>query len=83
MGDRMNECDGIYSIADSRINMCCAPLTGQTYDADFTTARFDVNDELLEHAEARPDLHSAPQRPRLLSRHLDCPKVRSRQDGNR
>jgi hypothetical protein len=49
-----NECGGIYSIRKPDINACYPPLTWQTYDIDFTAAKFDSNGK--KTANARIDV---------------------------
>lgn len=37
-----NECGGIYKVAEPNQNMCYPPLRWQTYDVDFTSAKYDA-----------------------------------------
>jgi len=44
-----NECGGFYGNAKPAVNMCFPPLTWQTYDFDFTPAKYD-GDKKVENA---------------------------------
>jgi len=43
---RDNECGGFYQFAGPAVNMCFPPLTWQTYEIDFTPARWDGNTKI-------------------------------------
>lgn len=52
-----NECGGLYKISAPKLNMCFSPLTWQTYDIDFTAAKFDAEGKKTSNAKVTVKLN--------------------------
>jgi len=44
---RSNDCGSIYRVANTRINACLPPLEWQTYDVEFTAAKFGADGKIV------------------------------------
>lgn len=52
-----NECGGYYSMAKPALNMCLPPLSWQTYDVDFSMAKYDEAGKKVRPAVATVKLN--------------------------
>lgn len=54
---KQNEAGGIYSVKDPDLNMCFPPLAWQTYDIDYTAAKYDAAGKLEKNARVTVKLN--------------------------
>jgi hypothetical protein len=49
LAGKHNECGGLYSVKDPSLNMCYPPLTWQSFDIEYTAAKFDESEKLISN----------------------------------
>ena len=69
LSGEMNETGGIYSIRKPDLNMCLPPLAWQTYDVEFTSARFDEGGKKTANAKMTVKLNGV-----VIHRDVELPK---------
>ncbi|QDU28447.1 hypothetical protein ETAA8_35470 [Anatilimnocola aggregata] len=57
LAGKMNECGGLYSVKDCDLNMCFPPLAWQTYDIDYTAAKYDESGKVTAPAKITVELN--------------------------
>ena len=67
---RNNECGGVYSIRDPDLNMCLPPMVWQTYDIDFTAAKFDAEGKKTANARLTVRLNGV-----VVQNDIELPKI--------
>ncbi|MDB4694950.1 DUF1080 domain-containing protein [Rubripirellula sp.] len=65
-----NETGGLYSIKAPDLNMCLPPMAWQTYDVDFTAARFDAEGKKTANAKITVKLNGV-----VVHRDVELPRT--------